>query len=152
MENKMTLKDYDEHKKVQPETQLSYKANQVLTYLEIKHKGNKGKFGNAHMNRMHLALDIIPREIRTCIREIIEKGKAVIGNRNGYYLCVTAEEVEHANDHEVSRIISSIKRLAQNKGSFGKIFSELNQLKLKYPHIADGQLNINGEIEKKTLT
>lgn len=144
----MELRDYDVHKEHQEP--LSPRAEKVLTYLEVLHQGDKGKQGNAHVERMETALNIEERDIRFCIREIIEKGKAVIGNRKGYYIAITPEEIKEANDLEIARIKSSLTRLAQNEGSFGTIYSHMNDLVKKYPHIADGQLDISGQEEKKT--
>lgn len=145
----MTLRDYDVHRE-EIINKLSPDANKVFTYLNILHRGNKGKKGNAHVGRMEFVLNIPERRIRHLIREIIEKNKAIIGNKNGYYIAVTKEEIEKANNHEVSRIKSSLTRLAQNNGSFGEIYKRLNELKEKYPHIAIGQLDITGNEEKKT--
>jgi hypothetical protein len=143
MEKRMTLHDYDVHQEnTKPISEI---AKRVLTHLEISHMG---KQNGVSRENLELSLDISGREIRRCIIEIIEKTDVVIGNDNGYYICITDEEIQRANELETKRIKTSLKRIASNGTDnlewVHAFVQSLRKTNKKHP---DGQLNIKEEVE-----
>ncbi|MGE4321196.1 MAG: hypothetical protein AB7E61_07090 [Acholeplasmataceae bacterium] len=120
--------------------------DKALSYLLEFNLGRKTK--NCPMSELDLVVNGNGdgRLARRAAELIAKTTEYTIGNQNGYYICSTIEEIEHANDQLKARVKSSILRIISNGlTDVNELHVWINECKKKFPKIAEGQLNIKLE-------
>src|SRR5690554_492911 len=115
---------------------------EVANYLKKYHK----KDNPIRMKKLARIFNVNERDIREIIERIILSQTLVIGNSDGYWVANNKSEIKQANMINNSRLQTSLKKLAANKGDINWIYNYLNELKKEYEKVPEGQVSIYDSI------